>query len=329
MAYDLTKSKDRLALAAQIKEDINEYCVKVYGSEERRSHLGASQIGKECARELWYNFRWVKTIKFDGRMHRLFNRGHKEEDRFCEWLRGAGITVQEFEPSLLYLDTVTDQYIVGKFPENDILMNVSGSSSHLSEAEKRGIEFPAKKQMKVSGVEGHFSGSMDGKAFLNKYGCSFALITEFKTSSDKYFKKMIADGVRVTKPEHYAQMCVYGYKDKVKFGLYLMINKNDDSIHVEVVELDWLFAEELERKAEFIITSQVAPPRAYDKPTDFRCRYCDYLDICWNNAEIEKNCRSCKLCNAAENKEWYCDKWNSNIPFENIKDGCKGWVAIC
>ena len=62
-----------------------------------RTHLGASLIGRECARELWYSFRWVTAKKFDGRMLRLFNRGHLEEPRFVALLQMIGCTVYQFD----------------------------------------------------------------------------------------------------------------------------------------------------------------------------------------------------------------------------------------
>lgn len=62
-------------------------------SEPPRGHMGASQIGKECERALWYGFRWASHKQFSGRMLRLFNRGHEEEPRFIRWLTLAGITV--------------------------------------------------------------------------------------------------------------------------------------------------------------------------------------------------------------------------------------------
>lgn len=57
-----------------------------------RSHLGASLLGKKCKRDIWYSFRWVKEPKFEGRMIRLFNRGHMEEPRLVALLRQAGMT---------------------------------------------------------------------------------------------------------------------------------------------------------------------------------------------------------------------------------------------
>lgn len=58
-----------------------------------RSHMGASLLGKKCKRDVWYSFRWVKEPNFEGRMIRLFNRGHLEETRFIALLRQAGLEV--------------------------------------------------------------------------------------------------------------------------------------------------------------------------------------------------------------------------------------------
>ena len=59
----------------------------------RRPHLGASVIGRPCAREIWYGFRWVKKPSFDGRMLRLFETGQLAEDRLVSELDGIGIRV--------------------------------------------------------------------------------------------------------------------------------------------------------------------------------------------------------------------------------------------
>jgi len=47
----------------------------------RRDHLGGSQIGKECWREIWYGFRWALRPALEGRILRLFDHGHWEEAR--------------------------------------------------------------------------------------------------------------------------------------------------------------------------------------------------------------------------------------------------------
>lgn len=61
--------------------------------------LGASQIGRECEAQLWYGFRWAsKGEGFDGRMLRLFDRGHREEAVFIAELRGIGAQVHDLNP---------------------------------------------------------------------------------------------------------------------------------------------------------------------------------------------------------------------------------------
>ena len=63
-----------------------------------RDHLGASIIGKECTRALWYDFRWVTRRTVSGRMLRLFDTGWREEDRLVRDLRRIGATVLDTDP---------------------------------------------------------------------------------------------------------------------------------------------------------------------------------------------------------------------------------------
>jgi hypothetical protein len=63
--------------------------------EGYRSHMGASLIGGECARKIWYGFHWAHKSHFDGRTLRLFNRGHLEEARFIAMLLAIGVEVYQ------------------------------------------------------------------------------------------------------------------------------------------------------------------------------------------------------------------------------------------
>ena len=60
-----------------------------------RSHMGASLIGGDCGRAIWYNFRWATKPKFEGRILRLFNRGHLEEARFIAMLLMIGCQIYQ------------------------------------------------------------------------------------------------------------------------------------------------------------------------------------------------------------------------------------------
>lgn len=61
--------------------------------QDFREHLGASVIGHQCRRKIWYGFFWVKRIEVEPRMLRLWNRGHREEPIVIQDLKEIGVTV--------------------------------------------------------------------------------------------------------------------------------------------------------------------------------------------------------------------------------------------
>lgn len=79
---------------------IYEYHKKRGDSEPQRGYLGASIIGHECDRFLWFTFRNCVTKSFDGRMYRLFETGHLAEPRFVNELRSIGCEVIDHDPQL-------------------------------------------------------------------------------------------------------------------------------------------------------------------------------------------------------------------------------------
>lgn len=94
MAVDLAKFLDGPLVNA-----IYEAYEKRRASEKPRRYLGASIIGKECKRAVWYDFRWTTPVAFSGRMLRLFDTGNHEEARFVKDLRDIGCTVYAFDPT--------------------------------------------------------------------------------------------------------------------------------------------------------------------------------------------------------------------------------------
>lgn len=73
------------AIYAQYEHDAEDW---------RRDHLGASMIGRECWRMLWYSFRWAVKPEHSGRLLRLFETGHIEETRVTRNLRAIGIEIK-------------------------------------------------------------------------------------------------------------------------------------------------------------------------------------------------------------------------------------------
>ena len=224
----------------------------------------------------------------------MFNRGHREEARFIEWLEGIGFKVW--------------------FENRDEGPNEKG-------------EYP---QYRISDVMGHFGGSLDGIAILpERYGIAEPVLLEFKTNgTGAGFNKLADDGMPIAKPEHFAQTSTYGKKYNFRYCVYLNINKNDDSLHIEVVKLNHNLGEQMIMKAEQIIMSQTAPARLSDNPTFHKCGYCHMKEVCHKGAVVEVNCRSCAFARPVENAEWFCEVHNGNIPKDFIAKACPSYKAI-
>lgn len=252
--------------------------------ENFRSHLGASLAGRECARELWYNFRWTSKASFGPRMLRLFNRGHLEEGRFAALLQLIGMEVAQYDET--------------------------------------------GKQYRISGAEGHYGGSGDGVALNCPDLPGERILTEFKTHNDKSFAKLIKEGVRKAKPEHWAQCQQYMRKFGIRYTLYGAVNKNDDALHMEIIVLDEAAADLYIERAEKIVWLKEPPPKIGNPPSvgNFACRFCDYRPVCHLEEEPSRNCRTCAHASPCENKQWHCSHWNNHIPKDFMEQGCDQWT---
>lgn len=62
-----------------------------------REYLGASRLGASCERQLQYEYAKAPVDSgkgFNGRMLRIFERGHRTEEMVIRWLRLAGFTLK-------------------------------------------------------------------------------------------------------------------------------------------------------------------------------------------------------------------------------------------
>jgi len=328
--FDLANREDRNKLSKRLLADIDTYCRTAF-NDGHRTHLGASLINRECSRYLWYVFRWVYNKEFDGRMQRLFQRGHREEEFMLKMLEGIGCNVSPVDyeaPNVLHYNTVTGLYHYETTFKGDGKVIVEANTEHgVTEAESQGV-YPDYPQHRVSGCEGHFGGSIDNLLELPKqYNLFVMFINEFKTqATGAKFTALMRDGVQKEKPDHYTQMCIYGWKKGHKYGVYMAANKNDDSLHVEVVELDWELAQRMEAKAHRIIFSRTPPQKLSESLAHSTCQYCDMKEVCHQAKPYEKNCRSCAHAQAIPGKQWGCNLHGQVIPATFIPTGCNSWT---
>lgn len=308
-----------------------------------RHHLGASIIGRKCSREIYYSYRWATPSQFDGRMLRLFDRGHEEEFRFADWLRLVGATVETIDPKTkhkLFYHGDSDSYFTiapGETISDNAAMHcddVSDVDWHIIRATGKGVEIPKPRQYGFKDATGHFAGSHDAHItnlpYVNLLDLSplATLLGEFKTHNEKSFKNLVEVGVKEAKPEHHVQMVTYMYEDNLPAGLYCAVNKNTEHLHFEFVLRDDTLANNMKARAYHIIFAERPPPRISTSPVWFDCKYCDHKPICHYGAPMAKNCRTCKSSRPVANGEWACAQWNCIIPKEAQPLGCDAWKQI-
>jgi len=78
------------------QSSITEILDKQKKDNDLRPHLGCSYAGHHCARYIWLNFRWAVTKQIDGRIMRLFKRGHDEEPRVIDLLKSIGLDITNY-----------------------------------------------------------------------------------------------------------------------------------------------------------------------------------------------------------------------------------------
>lgn len=264
-----------------------------------RSHLGASVIGGDCERAVWFGHRWARkrlargrkgedTLAANARMLRLWNRGHLEEARFIALLLMIGVQVYQ------------------------------------QDAEG--------KQYRLVDFGGHFSGSGDGFGVgVPDLPWGVPALLECKTHSDKSFQALKEDGVRKAKHTHYVQMQIYMGKFGLSYALYLAVNKNDDEVYAEIVMYDGpTDAKFLERARRIIYNGHEAPPRIRGASPGFHvCKYlCDYPAVCFSTEPVDRNCRTCQHCFPMPDGTWQCAKYTYTLSKEEQQKGCADYQVM-
>ena len=279
-ALERDGGKQFRVLLKQAMSEINDaFSAKPDGT---RFHLGASKIGHECDRAIWFDYRHCNKPKTEARMIRLFNRGHLEEARFAALLRLIGIDVK--------------------------LHDDNGHQFHFD------------------GCGGHFAGSCDGILTGVPELPGEKVLAEFKTHNDDSFKKLEKFGVKKTKPEHFAQVCVYMKAFGLKNCLYMAVNKNNDALYAEILTLEEKIAALCEERAIMIISSKDAPEApASHSPAYFKCKFCSHYESCHFGKPVDKNCLTCAYCAPIEGAKFYCYMHYKEILRKDIFKACENY----
>lgn len=274
-----------------------------------RSHLGASEIGTDCFKKLWLDFRKAKFVKIEGRILRLFESGDYQEPRVAIDLKRIGREVK--------IELSKNTWCQKKFLE-----------SFGVEVFKKGKN----KDFSFKANFGHLSGSLDILSKLPEDDEWFN--TEVKTFSDERFTRFVKDGIYVSNYQYYCQAQMYmGFKDLSK-TILVGVNKNNDDIHTEEISFNKRDFESLVWLAKEVIFNKEIPNNGYfhedyiDYKTMHGCKFCKYKGICHKNEKCDINCRTCKYAEAKDDGNWYCNLNNKKLTVNKQKKSCKKYEGI-
>lgn len=252
-----------------------------------RTHLGASLIGRDCARELWLGFRWATRQKAEGRMYRLWNRGHLEEGRLIALLLTIGCEVFQQD-------------------ENGNQYRISAAGGHYGgsgDGVFRGCPDLPPGTFALCEFKTHNLKSFSKLAGTNWEAYHAYHVLGRTNGAAPQFE---GDGLRTAKFEHYVQMQQYMRKMQLGVGVYFASSKNDDHIYAEVVHLDTESADKYEARGVSIALSPNAPERISKTPGWYGCRFCDQRMVCHYGTPPEKNCRTCQFSEPKSDGTWWC-----------------------
>lgn len=229
----------------------------------KRYYLGASLIGDPCSRKLWYGFRKVLNPAFEAKTLRCFADGHTQEAEMARRLR--------LVPGIELWTTDPDR---------------PGSNA----------------QMGFALFGGHFKGHWDGVIRGILEAPKTVHIWEHKSTNETKFDKltkMLTEQDEKTVLEqwdyiYYAQAVLYMHmSDLTRHFMTVSTPGGRDYISLRTNENPKL-AKELIQKAGSIVFSDRAPPRAYNSPDFYLCKWCNFSSVCWGtDKKILKHCRTC------------------------------------
>ena len=257
---------------------------------DMRPHLGASLIGDDCLRKIWYTFRWWYVPRFDGRILRLFRRGHIEEPFVADDIaRVVGCVVEMSDPE------------TGKqFRLHDPEMPAFGGS-----------------------MDGKVSGIPDAPE--RKLGLE---VKTMKTASFNKVKKQgvkVAEPSHYAQQQTYEALC-----DDVDGMLYVAVSKEKDDMYYEIIEPDRDAQLEARETAPYNLGTEEPPDRLSSNPGWHMCEHCQAKEVCHYDAPPTPNCRNCskvqpRLFNGEH--KWICTFDGSDLNEDAQRVGCAHYVS--
>lgn len=255
--------------------------------EKDRNYLGASVIGEECRRKLFYSFRLAEKRIISASGIKSIQDGYLQEEVTIKRLR-----------SLPFIELHNDD----------------------GEGKQIGFEM-------MGFLRGHIDGMIKGliqapqtwHVFEHKCVNDLKFSKMLKAKEEKGEKNALKEWDDI----YYAQAQLYMHSFNIERH-YTVVSAPGGRTHTSCrTEYNRKDAEALIEKAKSIIfDGDLLPARISDRREYFRCGWCEYKELCHDGKMPQVNCRTCRYCDPdMQLKEFNCLKHNKILKnFEACPD---------
>jgi hypothetical protein len=252
---------------------------------DQRTYLGASVLGDECWRKLWYGFRWATPPEeFDGRKLSIFGTGHVWEARLVEYLRGGGIEIDDLDPES------GEQFMIS-FAGGHAGGHTDGKARGVPEAPKTDHILECKSHNQKSFLELRRKKVKEAKpshyaqmqTYMHHQGLTRALYVSVNKNDDALYIERV---------------------DYDAAAALALVNKAETIV----------FADSAPPKLHDDPAAKMA----------WQCGFCQMRGVCHEGAFAPRNCRTCIHATAEPDGEarWSCARHLKDLTREEQRAGC-------
>ncbi len=250
-----------------------------------RAYLGASGVGHDCPRALWYAFRWAREARLSAKALKAIEDGHQGEALMAQRLR----TVPGIQ-----LWTGTDAQYGFQDLNGHFRGHVDGVIQGVLQAPKTPHVWEHKQ--------------VNDKKFAKLV----ALVQKDEKSALEQWDRVYF--VQAQLYMHYLELTRHYLTCSTPGGREQTSCRTDYQKEVAL----WAI-----QRAQAIITDPRLPSRLSDHPDFWECRYCDYSPICHGREIAAIHCRSCAHSTAQlDGAPWRCEWHRRELSPSEQRQGC-------
>jgi len=273
-------------------EKVNEILILETKAETFRHYLGMSEIGDECVRKLFYNYRYASEKELKIEMINAANDGHYQEFLMSELLKKIP------DVTLITIDQDTKKQIEFTTLLGHLSGHVDGMILGIAEAPKTWHVWEHK--------------SVNEKKFNE--------LIELRNKNEK-------NALKEWDYIYYIQAQSYMHFAHVERHFLTVSTPGGRArISIRTEYAGQKFMENIIEKAKSVIFDNLLPSRLSDNREFYKCKWCQHQAVCHDNKFPLIHCKTCKNIKPIDGGKFYCEYYRKEIPKEELFNDCQKHV---